>query len=78
MSDGFTILVTWPEMRQGKHIQETWHAHVPQQSDAVKKVQEACGALNDAKVEILGTLPHDALVALEIPEGQVRKGRDLD
>lgn len=78
MADGFTILVTWPEMRDGKHVQETWHAHIPQQSEAVKAVQEACGALNDAKIEILSALSHDSLVKYRIPEREVRRNKTLD
>ncbi len=51
MADGYTILVTWPEFRGRRHVQDTWYAHIPDQGDAVKSVQEACGALNDAKIE---------------------------
>lgn len=78
MANGFTILVTWPEMRDGKHVQETWYAHIPQQLDAVKAVQEACGALNDAKIEILGALSHDSLVEYRVPEDGVQRNKTLN
>lgn len=77
MSDGFTILVTWPQTNGTKHRQETWYAHVSGQADAVRAVQEACGALSDAKVEILGALLHCSLLEAGVAEGGVRKQRDL-
>lgn len=72
MADGYTILVTWPEFRGGLHVQDTWYAYIPDQADAVKAVQEACGALNDAKIEILGPLLHESLIENGVPEGAVK------
>jgi hypothetical protein len=72
-ADGYAILVTWPELRDGKHVQEVWYAHQGDQLEAVKAVQEACGALNDAKVELLGSLSASSLFAHGVPKGRVRR-----
>lgn len=42
--------------------QEIWYAHVGDQIQAVKAVQDACGALNDAKIELLRSIAYSALV----------------
>lgn len=76
MADGFTILVTWPQVSDGKHVQDTWYAHLGDQAAAVRAVQEASGALNDAKIEILGPLQHDELLAHAVAEGEVGKALD--
>lgn len=72
-ADGYTMLVTWPEFSGGRHVQETWYAHLGDQTEAVKAVQEACGALNDAKIEILGTMSRSDLLGNKVPEGGVRR-----
>jgi hypothetical protein len=77
MANGFTVLVTWPEIMNSEHRQETWYAHIFGEAEAVKAVQEACGALNDAKVELFGPLLHSSLANLGIPEGEARKQNDL-
>lgn len=75
-ADGYTILVTWPELRDGKHVQEVWYAHQGDQLEAVKAVQEACGALNDAKVELLGSISASSLIAHGVLKGCVRRATD--
>ena len=75
MADGYTMLVTWPQMAEGQHVQETWYAHIAGQTEAVRAVEEACGALNDAKIEILGPLQHESLTECGVPEGAVIKSR---
>lgn len=77
MANGYEILVTWPEVKHGQHRQETWYAHIPGQAEAVKAVENASGALNDAKIEILGPLLHTSLVRQDVREGEVRKHKDL-
>lgn len=67
------MLVTWPEFSNGRHVQETWYAHLSDQTEAVRAVQEACGALNDAKVEILGPASHADLLNNDVPEGSVKR-----
>ena len=73
MTDGYTILVTWPQMSEGRHTQDTWYAHLADQTEAVRAVQEASGALNDAKIEILSPLSHQDLLDLDVPEGKITK-----
>lgn len=73
---GYAVLVTWPEFRGGKHVQEVWYAHHGDQLEAVKAVQEACGALNDAKVELLGALSQSGLLAHGVSKGNVKRATD--
>ncbi|WP_155248808.1 hypothetical protein [Bradyrhizobium japonicum] len=73
---GYTILVTWPEVRDGKHAQEVWYVHLGDQLEAVKAVQAACGALNDAKVELLGSLSESRLLAHGVPDGNAKRAAD--
>ena len=73
MAEGYIMLVTWPQMSGTAHVQDTWYAHIPDQTEAVRAVQNACGALNDAKIEILTHLSHDRLLELNIREGTVER-----
>ena len=78
MSDGSTILVTPPKVRNNAtHVQETWHANIPQQSEAVTAVQEERGALNDANRNLECTFSRISSQT-RIAEGEVRKSRELD
>jgi hypothetical protein len=75
---GYAVLVTWPEMRNGKHLQDVWYAHLGGQLEAVRAVQEACGALNDAKVELLNHLSEAALQDHGVSAGAVKKAQGKD
>ncbi|MGY4432808.1 hypothetical protein ACVWWO_005285 [Bradyrhizobium sp. F1.13.1] len=77
IADGYTILVTWPQVSGDRHNQDVWFAHLSDQADAVKAVQNACGAMNDAKVEILGHMTADTLRQHDVPKGAVKKGDPL-
>lgn len=72
-ADGYAILVTWPEYSGGQHKQEVWYAHLEDQTEAVIAVQNACGAMNDAKVEILGALNEELLLQHGLTKGDVRR-----
>ena len=72
-AEGYTILITWPQVSEGRHLQDTWYAHLADQAEAVRAVQAASGALNDAKIEILGPIGHKELLKLAVPEGEVAK-----
>ena len=73
---GYAVLVTWPEVRDGNHAQEVWYVHLGDQLEAVKAVQAACGALNDAKVELLGSLSESRLLAHGVPDGNAKRAAD--
>jgi hypothetical protein len=75
---GYAVLVTWPEMRDGKHVQDVWYAYQSEQLQAVTVVQEACGALNDAKVELLGPLSEAILREHNVPPGGASRAADSD
>jgi hypothetical protein len=77
IADGYTILVTWPQYEGGKHKQDVWYAHLSDQAAAVKAVQNASGAMNDAKVEILSHMDEDSLRDHEVPQGAVKQGPPL-
>lgn len=77
IADGHTILVTWPQLEGGKHKQDVWYAHLSDQAEAVKAVQNACGAMNDAKVEILSHIAEDSLREHGVSKGAVKRGRPL-
>jgi hypothetical protein len=74
IADGYTILVTWPQHEGGKHKQDVWYAHLSDQTEAVRAVQNASGAMNDAKVEILGQVAEQTLVEQGVARGAVKKG----
>ena len=71
MSDGYSILITRP--KDLEPFQETWLAHLANQADAVKAVQNAAAELNDSKVEILNGLSHAELMKLGVAEGRVQR-----
>ena len=75
---GYAVLITWPEMRNGKHAQEVWYACFSEQLQAVRAVQEASGALNDAKVELLGSLSESALRDHGVPSRGVKRADHSD
>lgn len=77
IADGYTILVTWPQLSGDRHNQDVWFAHLSDQAGAVKAVQDASGAMNDAKAEILGHMTADALREHGVPAGAVKKGDPL-
>lgn len=68
---GYAVLVTWPEFQRRRHVQHTWYAYHGDQTEAVKAVQDACGALNDAKVEILGPVSKATLERNGLSPGSV-------
>ena len=72
-ADGYEILITWPEFREGRHDQAIWYAHIGGQTEAVRLVQQASGALNDAKIEILGPATGDFLNEHGVARGDVRR-----
>lgn len=74
IADGYTILVTWPQISGDRHNQDVWFAHLSDQAEAVKAVQNASGAMNDAKVEILGHMTADMLGEHGVLKGAVKKG----
>lgn len=77
IADGYTILVTWPQLASNQHQQDVWFAHLSDQAQAVKAVQNASGAMNDAKVEILSHMTADVLRECGVAEGDVKKGDPL-
>lgn len=77
IADGYTILVTWPQISGGQHKQDVWFAYLSDQAEAVKAVQNACGAMNDAKVEILGHMTTETLREHGLSKGVVKKGDPL-
>lgn len=77
LADGYTILVTWPQHEGGKHKQDLWYAHLSDQADAVKAVQNACGAMDDAKVEILSHLSEHSLREHGVSKRAVKRGPPL-
>ena len=72
-ADGYEILVTWPDFREGHHDQEIWYANVSDQAEAVRLVQQACGALNDAKIEILAPAAEAFLANHVVRAGEVKR-----
>jgi hypothetical protein len=72
-ADGYTILVTWPQYSAGQHKQDVWFAYLSEQAAAVQAVQNACGAMNDAKIEILGQASKDALLEHGLSKGAVKR-----
>ena len=76
-ADGYTLLVTWPQFTGDHHRQDVWFAYVSDQAAAVKAVQNACGAMNDAKIEILGHMTSNSLQAHGVKKGAVREGPRL-
>ena len=74
IADGYTILVTWPQVSGDRHDQDVWFAYLSDQAEAVIAVQNACGAMNDAKVEILSHMTADGLREHGVSKGAVKKG----
>ncbi|MBJ7401895.1 MAG: hypothetical protein JHD07_00705 [Bradyrhizobium sp.] len=74
---GYTILVTWPQLSGDQHKQDVWFAHFSDQEEAVRAVQDASGAMNDSKVEILGHMTAETLREHGVPKGAVKKGDPL-
>lgn len=72
-AEGYTILVTWPQYSEGEHKQDVWFAYLSDQAAAVQAVQNASGAMNDAKVEILGQASKVALLEHGVSKGAVLK-----
>lgn len=70
---GYSVLVTWPEVQDGKHRQDVWYAYLSDQAEAVRAVLDASGALNDAKVELLGPMEESDFHDYEMSPGSVRK-----
>ena len=72
---GYAVLITWPEMRDGKHVHDLWYACFSEQLQAVRAVS---GALNDAKVELLGSLSESALREHGVPSRGVKRADHSD
>jgi hypothetical protein len=74
MSGGYMILVRTP--RLGDRVEdwkEIWFAHTPDMERAVKAVETGSGAVEGAKVTVIGTVRHAVLVdQLGVPEGEAR------
>ena len=73
ITEGYTVLVTWPDFSIGRHKQEVWYARFSEQADAVAAVQNASGALNDAKIEILSSVAEQTLVEQGLARSTVKK-----
>jgi hypothetical protein len=65
ITDGWSFTVTTD------HLMEIWYAHIEDQGAAEEAIKQRPSAISKEEVKVRTSIPHNVLLGMNIPEGEI-------